>query len=68
MLVTKLSRILGEKRISQSKLAQMSNVSPTTIHLVYHDGWRQIHRSTVEKICSALNVDISELFEMTDDD
>jgi len=68
MIKTNLHRILGERRMSQKKLATLSGLSTATVHVVFHDSWKQIQRGTMEKICSALNVDISELFEMTDDD
>ena len=54
--------------MSQAKLAQITGLNPNTINKIYNDKWKAVRKDTLEKICSALNVDISELFEMTDDD
>jgi len=67
MVKTNLSRILGERRISQSELARMAKLSKNAINLIYNDKWLQIRKDTIEKICTALDIDISELFELTRD-
>lgn len=63
-LNTKLSRILGDRRISQINLARQSGLTQQTINAVYNDKWKHISRTTIEKICLALKIDISELFEL----
>lgn len=68
MVKTKLSRILGERRISQSTLARMTNLSKNTINLIYNDNWLQIRKDTIDKICNALDIDISELFDIVEDE
>jgi len=68
MITTKIPEFLGRKRMSQAKLAQITGLNPNTINKIYNDKWKAVRKDTLEKICSALNVDISELFEMTDDD
>ena len=68
MIKTNLSRILGERRISQAELSRMTNISPNAINGIYNDRWAQIRRATIDKICTALDIDISELFEMVRDD
>jgi putative transcriptional regulator len=61
---TNLSRILGERRITQSELARRTGLQNNTVGAVYHDDWKQIGRDTIDKICTALDIDISELFEI----
>lgn len=63
---TNLSRILGGRRITQSELARRTGLDNNTIGAVYHDKWKQLGRNTIEKICAALDIDISDLFEIVD--
>jgi putative transcriptional regulator len=63
MLETKLHEILGKRRMTQSKLAEITGISRNTIHLLYHDKWNMIGRSTIEKICETLKISPGVLFE-----
>lgn len=65
---TNLSRILGERRITQLELSRRSGLDKNTVGAVYNDEWQRIDRNTMYKICAALDIDISELFEMVRDD
>jgi len=65
---TKLSRILGDRRIKQLELARASGLTKQTINAVYNDKWKHISRETIEKICTALDIEISDLFELVKDD
>lgn len=58
-----LSRILGERRIPQLELARISGLSTYTINKYYHENWKGIDQSTMVKLCSALNLQVGELFE-----
>lgn len=64
---TNLSRILGERRITQSELAQKAELTQNTISAVYNEKWKQISKDTILKICTALDIDISDLFEIVRD-
>ena len=64
---TNLSRILGERRINQSELARRSGLDKNTIGAVYNDEWKRLDRNTIYKICTALDINISELFEIVKD-
>ena len=64
---TNLSRILGERRITQAELARRTGLQANTINAVYNDEWKQVSRKTIYKICNALEIDMSELFELTRD-
>jgi putative transcriptional regulator len=65
---TNLSRILGERRITQAELARRTGLQANTINAVYNDEWKQVSRKTIDKICNALDIDLSELFELVRDD
>lgn len=61
-----LSRILGEKRISQLELARISGLSTYTINKYYHENWKGIDEATMVKLCSALKLQVGDLFEYVD--
>jgi len=63
-LRTNLHKILGEKRMPQAELARETDIAPNTINSIYHDRWVEIRRDTITKICDALGITHSELFEI----
>jgi putative transcriptional regulator len=63
MLETKLHEILGKRRMTQSKLAEITGISRNTIHILYHDKWNMVGRSTIQKICETLQISPGDLFE-----
>ena len=67
-LQTNLSGILGQRRITQKELTERTALSITTINAIYHDKWEYIGRKAIERICTALDIDISELFELAKND
>ena len=67
MIRLRLKEILTEKKISQSKLSRMADVSLNTIQAIYHDPYRDVSMSTLEKLARALNVAVSDLYEVLPD-
>lgn len=61
-LGTKIKSIRLEKKISQEKLAHLSDLDRTYIHSI-EKGERNISILTIEKISNALNIQISELIK-----
>jgi len=59
----RLSRILGDRRISQRELAKKSGLSTFTINKFYNEKWVGVDRETMVKLCEALGVQVGELFE-----
>lgn len=58
-----LSKILGERRISQSELARMSRLSTFTINKFYNERWKGVDQHTMVALCKALKVQVGDLFE-----
>jgi putative transcriptional regulator len=58
-----LSRILGERRISQRALAKVTGLSTATVNKIYNETWARIDRATILQLCKALGVQVGELFE-----
>jgi DNA-binding Xre family transcriptional regulator len=64
MIRLKLKEILQEKKISQSKLSRMADVSLNTIQAMYHDPYHDAVLSTLDKLAKALRVSVSDLYEV----
>ena len=67
MLRLKLREIAEAKSISMSKLSRLSDVSYDTIQQIYHNPFKDVNLSTLEKLADALHVNVSDLFEKVDE-
>lgn len=56
-----LSTRLGEKRWTQADLACKTGIRPSTINDMYHDISERINLDHLDKICEALECDISDI-------
>lgn len=63
MIRINLSTILGKKRITQADLSRMTGIRPATINEMYHEMTERINLIYIDKICEALECDISDLLE-----
>ncbi len=64
MIKIHLSRILGERRITQKKLFEMTGISQNSISKIYNEKVKGIDFDTIEKICTALDIEIKDLLEI----
>lgn len=46
-----------------AKLSRLADLSPKTVQALWHDPFRDVSVSTLDKIAMALHVDVSELLE-----
>lgn len=58
-----LSRLLGEKKWTQKKLADITGIRPSTINEWYHEIIPRLNVEHIDKICEALNCNITDLLE-----
>ncbi|GAC1393099.1 MAG: hypothetical protein NVS4B11_28380 [Ktedonobacteraceae bacterium] len=63
MMRLKVKENAGTKAISMSKLSRLSDVSYDTIQQIYHNPFKDVNLSTLEKIADALGVSACDLFE-----
>ena len=69
MIVRLRVRAIAEKRgITRSRLARLADVQYNTINAIFSNDTRDISLSTLVKIARALKVDVSELYEVINDD
>ena len=63
----RLSRILGDRRITQRELTRQSGLSSFTVWKFYNEKWQGVDRETLIKLCKTLKVQVGELFEYVEE-
>ena len=58
-----LSRLLGERKLTQNDLAKMTGIRPTTIGEMYHEIIQRVNIDHIDKICAALDCTVTDLIE-----
>ena len=56
-----LSTKLGERRWTQAELARKTQIRPNTINDLYHEIATRISLEDLDRICDALECDISDI-------
>jgi putative transcriptional regulator len=67
MIKIYLSRLLGEKRITQKELCRKTGIRPGTINAYYHEYAKRVNLEDLDKICNVLNCSLSDLMEYIPD-
>ena len=68
MIRVHLSRLLGDRKLTQAELARRTGLSETNIRQIYHETRNGIQFATLEKICLALGCSVGELLEVVPDE
>lgn len=63
MIKIHLSRLLGEKRISQAELSRQTGIRPSTISDIYNEMSERVNLDYLDRICEYLNCSLSDLME-----
>lgn len=58
-----LSRILGERRMKMTELAESAGVAKNTVLALYHEKAKGVTFEVLEKICTALDCQPGDLLE-----
>lgn len=58
-----LSRLLGERRMTQAELARKTGIRPSTISDIYNEMADRINLEHLDKICETLDCKLSELID-----
>jgi putative transcriptional regulator len=61
MIVCQLSTLLGARRMTQVRLAELTGIHRDIIRKLYHDNWTSIRRDTLDRLCAALQTQVAEL-------
>lgn len=68
MIKIVLSRVLGEKRLTQTYLARKTGIRKATIWEYYNEYTETIKLSHIDKICDALDCEITDILERKPND
>lgn len=63
MIKIHLSRLLGERRISQAELSRQTGIRPSTISEMYNEIVERVNLEYLDKICEYLSCSLSDLME-----
>lgn len=61
MIKNNLSKLLGEKRLTQADLARATGIRPATINELYHELAERISFEQLDRICEVLKCDVADL-------
>lgn len=67
MIVNRLSRLLGERRMKIAELQRQTGLSYVTLHSLYSGKSTRIDFETLNKICRALEVQPGDILEYAPD-
>ena len=56
-----LSRVLGEKRMTQAELSRKTGIRPATINEIYHELTERINLEHLDRICEVIDCPLSDL-------
>ena len=62
-----LSSILGERRITQAKLSEMTGIRPNTINELYHEYAERVSLQNLDLLCKTLDIELDELIKFVPD-
>ncbi len=66
MIENRLSRLLGERRMSISELERQTGIPYTSLHALYHGTSKRVDLATLDKLCRALGVGVGDILEYRD--
>ncbi len=59
-----LSKLLGERRMSQKELSELTGIRPNTINEWYHEIVVSLRVEHIDRICEVLGCSVNELIEV----
>ena len=68
MIKCHLSRLMGENKLNVVKVEKATGLHRNTITLLYKETAHRVDFATMEKLCRLFKCQISDLFELKDDD
>lgn len=61
MIKIHLSKLLGERRMTQTELARKTGIRIATINELYHELVTRVNLEHLDKICEVLDCDLEDL-------
>jgi len=63
MIKINLSRMLGDRRMTQAELAEKSNIRPATINEMYHESIERVNLDYLSRICEVLDCEVDDILQ-----
>lgn len=63
MIKINLSRLLGERKMTQAELARRTGIGTNTVNAYYHEYAKYLRKEDIDKICEVLCCDLAELLK-----
>ncbi|MDO4719613.1 MAG: helix-turn-helix transcriptional regulator [Peptostreptococcaceae bacterium] len=63
MIRIHLSRLLGERRMTQAELSRKTGIRAATINEIYHELALRVNLEYIDRICEVLDCRLDELME-----
>ena len=68
MIKCHLSRLMGEKKMKVIDVVKATDLHRNTVTLLYNETAKRVDLSTMEALCKLFECQISDLFELKDDE
>jgi putative transcriptional regulator len=68
VIINRLSRLMGERRLSIQDVARGTGLAYSAVHDLYHDRTKRYDRETLNRLCAFFRVPVGELLEWRPDD
>lgn len=68
MIRNKVSEMIGQKRLTIGETARLAGVSYTAVDRLYRGTAKRVDLETLDKLCIALECDLTDLFEFVPDE
>ncbi len=68
MIKCHLSRLMGENKMKVVEVVRATGLHRNTVTLLYKETAQRVDFSTIEKLCRLFKCQISDLFELRDDE
>lgn len=67
MVKCHLSKIMGERKLKVAELSRETGINKNTLHRMYKETASRIELDVIEALCRYLEINISDLYEITDE-
>jgi len=64
MVKCHLSRLMGERKVNITDLAESTGLHRNTITLLYHETAKRIDLDALEKLCAFFDCNVADMFEI----
>ena len=68
MIKIHLSRLLGERRMTQKELAEKAGIRPATVNEMYHELIERVNLDYLSSICKVLDCEVEDILQYIPDD